>query len=324
MIEQLVKQLQKSKNPVIFSHIRPDGDAIGSQVAMSLWFKNQGIEAVAVNEDDVPPNMTWLSDLFPIQKPTQDILDQADAFIFVDGSAAYRFGDWGVKANEMESVPSYVIDHHPDTSDEFDLAYAVVSASSTCELLYRVFEATDLNLIDNDAARAMYTGLVTDTGSFRFDSVSAEVHDIVADLLRRGNFRPNVVHEELYDRRTQKQLHLLGEVLKSIELFNDGKIAAMRITQKMLDDHNSAYSDTDGFIAYPLSLNGVDSAFIASEKEGKIKLSLRSKRLIKANEWAKAFGGGGHARAAGCWHDSDDMDEAIEAVVGKGIELMEE
>lgn len=322
MINKLVEKLQQSKHPVIFSHIRPDGDAIGSQVAMSRWYKNQGIEPVAVNQDEVPPNMTWLSDIFPVQKPTQEILDKADAFIFVDGSAAYRFGEWGEKANRMD-VPSYVIDHHPDTSDEFDLAYAVVSASSTCELVYRVFEATDLNLIDNDAARSMYTGLVTDTGSFRFDSVSADVHDIVADLLRRGDFRPNVVHEELYDRRTQKQLHLLGEVLKSIELYNDGKIAAMRITQKMLDEHDSSYSDTDGFIAYPLSLNGVDSAFIASEKEGKIKLSLRSKRLIKANEWAKAFDGGGHARAAGAWYDSKDMDEAIEAVVNKGIELME-
>lgn len=302
MLKKIIKELPDYRKIGVFSHVRPDGDAIGSQIALTFWLQKNGVDAIPFNHDEVPANICWLEEYMKIIRPEKNLIDQCDAFVFIDGNRSNRFGDL---ASEIFSSnkPRYLIDHHPDPEPVFKAMYSVDTASSSAELVYHFYEATDPGLIDEAVAKAIYTGIMTDTGSFRFESVTPEVHLIVADILRRGNFKPNEVHEKVYDDRTPNQMRLLGMALETVETFADGQIGTITITDKMLQDTNCTYADTEGFVSYPLSLMGTRSAVLFCELEGRVKLSLRTKSGILANVWARLFGGGGHDRAAGAWHD---------------------
>ncbi|HKJ30195.1 MAG TPA: bifunctional oligoribonuclease/PAP phosphatase NrnA [Balneolales bacterium] len=321
MLTELIKSIKSHKRIGVFSHIRPDGDAIGSLIAFCLWLQKNDIAVYGFNDDGPVHNTVWLTEYFPIQKPDKEAVDKCDAYVFLDGNIPYRFGRFGQYTLDT-GKPCYLIDHHPDPVPVYDFVYSVESASSTAELVYQVFEESgDLELIDTGVAKAIYTGLMTDTGSFRFDSVSPRVHDIVADLMRRGHFTPNEVHELVYDRRTLNQMRLLGRVLKTIELYADNQISTITVTQEMLEATGCTYDDTEGFIAYPLSINGVKAAVLFCEMDGKVKLSLRSKCGLLANTWARIFGGGGHKRAAGAWHPGP-LSKAKKDVIEAAEELL--
>lgn len=321
MLIELINSIKSHKKIGVFSHIRPDGDAIGSLIAFCLWLEKNDIQVYGFNDDPPSHNTGWLTDFFQIRKPDKETVDTCDAYVFLDGNIPYRFGRFGQYTIDT-GKPCYLIDHHPDPVPVYHYTYSVESASSTAELIYEIMdEAGDLDLIDTGIAKAIYTGLMTDTGSFRFDSVTPKVHSIVADLLRRGRFVPNEVHELVYDHRTLNQMRLLGMVLKTIELYADNQISTITVTQEMLEATGCTYDDTEGFIAYPLSINGVKAAVLFCELDGKVKLSLRSKSGIMANVWARIFGGGGHKRAAGAWHPGP-LDKAKKDVIETGEELL--
>ncbi len=320
MLKNLVQKIKSHKKIGVFSHIRPDGDAIGSQIAFCLWAVKNNINVYAFNVDEPPSNIHWLSDYFEILRPTVALADECEAFVFMDGNNVNRFGDVGHEVLQSEK-PAYLIDHHPDPDDIFTETYSVDTASSTAELVYDLYEATDLNLLDEHAAKAIYTGLATDTGSFRFDTVTPRIHLIVAELLKRGKFKPNEVHEAVFDTRTPNQLHLLGKALETIELHADNQIGSITVTEKMLHETGCSYADTEGFVSYPLSIDGVKAAVLFCELEGKVKLSLRSKSDILVNVWARIFNGGGHKRAAGAWHQGP-LKLAKKEVIEAGMEQL--
>ncbi|HKJ44928.1 MAG TPA: bifunctional oligoribonuclease/PAP phosphatase NrnA [Balneolales bacterium] len=321
MLTELINNIKSHNKIGVFSHIRPDGDALGSLVAFCLWLKKNDIEVYGFNDDGPSHNTEWLLEFFPIQKPDKAAVDECEAYVFLDGNLPYRFGRFG-EYTIQTGKPCYLIDHHPDPDPAYWLSYSVESASSTAELVYEVIsESGDLDLIDTAIAKSIYTGLMTDTGSFRFDSVTPRVHTIVADLLRRGDFKPNEVHELIYDHRTLNQMRLLGMVLESIELYADNQISTITVTKEMLEATGCTYDDTEGFIAYPLSINGVKAAVLFCELDDKVKLSLRSKSHILVNVWARIFGGGGHKRAAGAWHQGP-LEKAKKDVIEAGEELL--
>lgn len=321
MLKKIIKELLSYRRIGVFSHERPDGDAIGSQIALTLWLQKNGVEAIAFNQDEVPANIKWLEDYLKIIRPKKELIDQCDAFVFIDGNRSNRFGELGVSVFTTDK-PRYLIDHHPDPDREsFKEMYSVVTASSSAELVYHVYEASDPDLIDEAVAKAIYTGIMTDTGSFRFESVTPEVHLITADLLRRGDFRPNEIHEKIYDDRTPEQMRLLGMALETVETYADGQIGTITITDKMLRDTHCTYADTEGFVSYPLSLMGTRAAVLFCELEGRVKLSLRTKSGILANVWARLFGGGGHDRAAGAWHNGP-LEIAKKEVIEAGMEQL--
>jgi len=317
MLKKIIKELLQYHKVGVFSHERPDGDAIGSQIAFTLWLQKNNVEAIAFNQDQVPSNISWLQDYLEINIPQKDLIDQCEAFVFIDGNRSNRFGELGSYIFTTDK-PRYLIDHHPDPESVFQAAYSIPTASSSAELVYHFYEATDPDLIDEAVAKALYTGIATDTGSFRFESVTPEVHMIVADLLRRGEFKPNEVHEKVYDDRTENQMRLLGLALETVETYADGKIGTITITDKMLKDTNCTYADTEGFVSYPLSLLGTRAAVLFCELDGRVKLSLRTKSGILANAWARLFGGGGHDRAAGAWHEGP-LNIAKKEVIGAGM-----
>lgn len=320
MLTNLINEIKKYKILGVFSHIRPDGDAIGSAIAFCLWAKKNDIVAFAFNDDVPPNNIKWLTNFYRIQKPDLATVDQCDAFVFLDGNNKDRFGTIGKYALNS-GKPTYLIDHHPDPDDSFTMAYSIDTASSTAELVYDLFEATNLDLIDTPVAKAIYAGVVTDTGSFRFDTVTPRLHYIAAELLKRGQFKPNEVHEAVFDTRTPNQLHLLGMALKSIGLHADNQIGSITVTEEMLKKTGCTYADTEGFVSYPLSIQGIKAAVLFCELDGRVKLSFRSKSEILVNVWARNYGGGGHKRAAGAWHNGP-LSLAKQEVIETGMEQL--
>lgn len=321
MFNIFISKILQHQKVAVFSHVRPDGDCLGSQVAFSLWLQKNKIEAMAFNEDNIPGNMQWLLDFFPIQKPSDDQLSEFDAFVILDGNALHRFGETAEKISGL-GKPIYMIDHHPQPDDIFEESVSVVSASSTCELVYHLFAEHDADQINEAAAKAMYLGLVTDTGSFQFDSVKPATLNAAADLLARGGFTPNEITNRIYASRPLKQLKLLSMALETIETHLDGKIATIAITKNMFRKTGTSNEDTEGFVQYPLSVEGVQACVLFREDGDRIKLSLRSQSDdIDVNKWAREFNGGGHQKAAGAWFEGS-LEEALPEVIKVGEEQL--
>lgn len=321
MYQELADRLKCFQNHTVavISHIRPDADCIGSQVALCRWLKKNGINAKAFNDDELPPNLKWLNEHFPIVKTDPDKLMQADAYVFVDGNTATRFGKAGEVA-EKSGKPLFMIDHHPDPDTNFDIAISDVKASSTCELIFNLYELEEYQL-DLPSAEAMYAGIMTDTGSFRFDSVSARTHEAVAIMITKAGLKTEPIHRKIFDGRTLNQLQLMAKVLSSVKMHHDGRIATMSVTQALLKETETTYNDLEGLVNYGLGIAGVQAAILFSEMDDKIKMSLRSNSHIDVNEWARQLDGGGHVKAAGAVFKGS-IEEAVETTVAVGAKQL--
>jgi bifunctional oligoribonuclease and PAP phosphatase NrnA len=318
MYKKFIQQIKEFNSIGVYSHIRPDGDCIGAQVAMSLWLEKNGIRALAFNDNPVPQNLQWLTRFFRIEIPDGESTAQCDAFIVLDGNAPARFGSYDDFQREYRR-PSFMIDHHPDPVEAFNLSISVEKASSTCELVYNLIKVHNPDQIDQDIAMSLYTGIVTDTGSLQYDSVRPETMEAAADLLRRGNFKPNEVIEKVFSNKSPQQLKLLSLALDSIQLYESNQIAIMYVTKEMLDKTNTTSDDCEGFVNYPLSIAGVKAALLLKDiDDSGIKISLRSRSSIDVNEWAKVLDGGGHKKAAGAWHPGP-LSLAIKDLVKIGV-----
>lgn len=317
MFKEFIEKLGNYHHTGVFSHIRPDGDCIGAQVALCRWLQKNGYTPYAFNDDDVPMNLQWLTEYFPVQKPDEKLLEKCDLFIVLDGNAFHRFGSFE-SIQEKNPRPVFMIDHHPDPEDGFDLMISEETASSTCELVTRLMTEHDPLQIDSHTAKALYTGIITDTGSMQFDSVTPETMEVAAGLLRRGGFKPNEVAEKVYSNQTLPQLKLLSKALSTIQLFENNQIAVMSVTEAMLEETGTENSDTGGFVSYPLSISGIKAAVICKDLgDDGVKMSLRSKSDVDVNQWARELGGGGHKKAAGAWHKGP-LDQAIKETVKIG------
>ena len=320
MFKELIEKLKSHKTVGVYSHIRPDGDCIGSQVAVCRWLQKNGIKAYAFNDDEVQLNLQWLTEYFPIQKPDENTLKKCDAFVLVDGNSPARFGSYAEYIKD-DPKPSYMIDHHPDPQDGFDITISKEAASSTCELIYHLYLQDDISKLDAETAKALYTGIITDTGSLQYDSVTPETMNTASELLRIGDFRPNVVAERVFSNKSLDQLHLLSMAMGTIELFEDNQIAIMYVTEEMLQETNTTNDDCEGFVAYPLSVTGIKVAILFKALGDGVKMSLRSKSEVDVNKWARKIGGGGHKKAAGAWH-AGPLEETIKEVVRIGADQL--
>ena len=317
MFQEFRKRILQFESVGVYSHVRPDGDCIGAQIGLCLWLEKSGVRAMAFNDDPVPRNLQWLADYFRVEQADEELAAQCDAFVVLDGNAPERFGSYA-QFQGRHPRPTFMIDHHPDPVDAFDLSICDPSASSTCELIHRLIHQHGPDQIDGGIARALYTGIITDTGSLQFDSVTPETVETVADLLRRGGFKPNEVIERIYSNRAIRQLKLLGLALKTIQLHANNQIAVMCVTPDMLSQTQTTNDDSEGFVNYPLSLAGVKAAILFKDLGSQgVKMSLRSRSELDVNEWARKLNGGGHKKAAGAWHPGP-LEDAIEDVVEIG------
>ena len=219
------------------------------------------------------------------------------------------------QALEASEATFIMIDHHQEPANYADYTYSDTSMSSTCEMVYHFIERLRAkNKITPEIASCLYTGIMTDTGSFRFSSTTPNTHRVVADLIEKGA-ENSKIHQDVFDTNSESRLQLLGVALQNLKVNRQFRTAYITISQEELDAHNFKKGDTEGFVNYGLSLDGIVFAaiFIENKQEGIIKISFRSKGDFSVNTFARAhFNGGGHNNAAGGRSEMSMNDTIVE------------
>ncbi len=318
MIDDACALLREHDRFLIATHIRPDGDAIGSQIGLGLFLKKMGKEVALINADPMPRTLEWLPgaeavEVFNGSFDQRKRIAEADVAVVMDTNAQERLGDVGGPLRNS-GARKLLIDHHTHPERWFDAVYHRDTAAAAGELVYEIICALDAEMIDADIATALYTAIMTDTGSFRYSSVTPAIHRVTADLLERGDISPAPIHAALYDNRSLASLRLLGLALDNITLRYGGRVGYTVATGDMLTAAGADTDDKAGLVSYVLSVEGVEAALIFSEASGGTKVSFRSAADTHVNTWAAAFGGGGHRNASGAYVKRP-LDETIEAVL---------
>lgn len=318
MIQDILRLIEQHQRFFISTHIRPDGDAIGSELALARFLEKRGKEVAVLNSDPPPMNMDWLPEIdtaavFDGSIEQREQIDRADVLFILDTNTMDRLGKLSAPVKNSRGLKA-LIDHHTHPESWFDVMYERETASSTGELIYELIAAYDADMIDMEIATCLYAAIVTDTGSFRYSSVKPSLHRVVADILERGEISPAPIHIAVYDTRSIEGLRLLGRALDSITLRYNGEVAYMVVTPRMLRETGAGSEDTEGFVNYALSIDGVRAAVLFFETESGTKMSFRSKADAHVNDWARAFGGGGHKNASGAYVRVP-LDEAIDQVM---------
>ncbi|RDY61066.1 DHH family phosphoesterase [Flagellimonas nanhaiensis] len=311
--------LSQPQQIVIIPHKNPDGDAMGSCLGLYGFLKGIGQKANVIAPNDYPKFLKWLPEndcVVNFEKENREaleLLEEATVIFTLDFNDFSRTGQMEpiLEAKEADFI---MIDHHQQPNDYARVTYSDVSMSSTCEMVYNFIVALGGNdKITKEIATCLYTGIMTDTGSFKFRSTSSTTHRVVADLIDRGAENMKI-HQQVYDTNSPSRLHLLGVALSNMTILSDYRTAYITLSQEELDKHNFKKGDTEGFVNYGLTLEGVNFAviFIENKDEGIIKISFRSVGDFSVNEFArKHFNGGGHDNAAG-GRSEQSMEQTLE------------
>ena len=306
-LKQLKQWLDKPATVVIIPHKNPDGDAMGSCLAWQGMLNQLGHSTSVIAPNDYPTFLHWLPghDGVLIYENDQELADKliagADMVFTLDFNTLKRIDQMGARVAES-AAKKVMIDHHQEPDDYADIMFSNPAIGSTCEFVFQIIDAMGLaKHINQDIASCLYTGIVTDTGSFRFPSVTSATHRAVATLIDAGA-NHSEIHEKIKDNARPDRLKLLGIALKNMVFISEFKTAYITISQDELDACNYQKGDTEGFVNYGLSVAGIEMAVLMTEskKEETIKISFRSKGDLAVNLFAKTyFEGGGHINAAG-------------------------
>jgi len=303
-MQELKNLLSAKQNVVITTHVNPDGDAIGSSVALLNFLIKMGHDVSVIVPNDYPDFLKWMKNDELIinysnsKNESQDKIKNASLIFCLDFNNLNRINELGDYISESKAK-KVLIDHHLDPSDFYDFKIHDVKASATAELVYNFLIELDSNAVDKDISEALYTGILTDTGSFKF-SMSPKVHKIVSDLMIRG-VDIGFINNKIYDSNSLDKLKLIGYALsEKLEVISNGNAAYIVLSRKDLKDHNFKKGDTEGLVNYALSISNVNMAVLIIETKERIKFSFRSIGQFSVNEFAKKyFNGGGHKNAAG-------------------------
>ena len=319
MLDDVLALIRENDRFFITTHLGPDGDALGSQLALGRFLEKMGKTVVMMNSDEADYNLDWMPgadrvEVFDGSLSQHEALAEADVAFVLDTNAEERIGKVGSLVRDATAT-TVLIDHHLEPERWFDVLFVRDSAAATAELIYEIIEGLDLDLIDEEIATALYTATVTDTGSFRYSNVTPELHRIIADILERGGIEPAPIHETIYDRKSMPGLRLLGRMLNRIRLRHNAQLGYSVVTQRMVEDTGASWDDKQGFVNYVLSIEGVKAALLFSETDDGAKISFRSEAHVRVDEWARHFGGGGHRNAAGAYVKRPTFEKAIEDVI---------
>ena len=303
-MQELKNLLSAKQNVVITTHVNPDGDAIGSSLALLNFLIKMGHDVSVIVPNDYPDFLKWMKNDELIinysnsKNESQEKIKNASLIFCLDFNNLNRINELGDYISESKAK-KVLIDHHLDPSDFYDFKIHDVKASATAELVYNFLIELDSNAVDKDISEALYTGILTDTGSFKF-SMSPKVHKIVSDLMIRG-VDIGFINNKIYDSNSLDKLKLIGYALsEKLEVISNGNAAYIVLSRKDLKDHNFKKGDTEGLVNYALSISNVNMAVLIIETKERIKFSFRSIGQFSVNEFAKKyFNGGGHKNAAG-------------------------
>ena len=292
---QIIEALLKANNVLIVSHVFPDGDALGSQLALAEIFESLGKKTYCYCQEFVLAMYEFLPGSEKVKYELPEI-SQFDAAVAVDCGDRFRLG------HSMDTLlqihPFIVIDHHAGHREFGDMDWIEADRSSTGEMIFDLALALNGDITYN-AAYCLYTAIVSDSGSFKYDTTSAYTFQVASHLLNRG-VMPSDVAGKLFDNYSVNRLRLLEKVLGSLELSANGQIAIISATNEMFEASGAKREDTEEFINLPRALRSVKvAAFLKETQEGFIKVSLRAKGECDVSQVALKYGGGGHRNAAG-------------------------
>ena len=308
VLKDLKKRLNKALDIAIVIHRNPDGDAVGSSLALSKFLSKADHKVQVISPNAVPEYLSWLPDAGTIisfdnkKNKAKELLEKADLIFTLDFNDFSRTGtDMETFLNTLADKDFVMIDHHLEPSSYAKYMFSDHDKSSTSEMVYDFIKGLGWTyFIDKDMATNLYTGIMTDTGSFKFPNTTPHTMRIIADLMSRG-INHNQIQIKIYDSFSLDKLHLLGEALHKLVFLPEYKTAYIVLTKEELQKYNYKKGDTEGFVNYGLSLEASNFAVMFLENDdASVRISFRSKGKVPANEFAKRyFDGGGHLNAAG-------------------------
>jgi len=295
-IARLVSVIEENSSFLIIGHVDPDGDCIGSMLAMALFLRSKGKEVLCYapgksgKDFSTLPGAGMLVDESRIAGFSPRVVFSLDAPTIARTSDVITYEDHRIVIN---------IDHHPSNEFYGDINIVDPRASATAVLVYRILSAIEPDSITRDIADCLYVGILLDTGGFKFQNTDAEVFSTASALVERGARAFELAREFLYVKKLST-LKLLARALDSLEVYAGGKIAFMTITSDMVEENGSSMSETEGFVDYAASVDEVVlSALFREISSNETRVSLRSRDNYDVALFASRFGGGGHRNAAG-------------------------
>jgi len=319
-----VKQLLASpKKIAILPHRNPDGDAMGSNLGLYHFLKQKGHEVTVIAPNEFPDFLSWLPaaetvKVFERENDTATrILKEAELVFTLDFNTLSRLGDQMEAVLKSLTVPFIMIDHHQQPADYAKFMFSDTNYGSTCEMVYHFISALgEKEYLDKTVATCLYTGIVTDSGSFRYPLTTGTTHRVVADFIDLG-IDNSAIHSLLFDNHSHNRIQILAKALQNMQVLPAYKASYTFLSQEELNSFNHSKGDTEGIVNYGLSMKDiVFTAFFSENKdEGIIKISFRSKGSFDVNKYAREhFSGGGHINAAG-----GKSTESLEATIKKFI-----
>jgi phosphoesterase RecJ-like protein len=314
---QCKKIIQQNQRFILTTHVNPDPDAIGSELALARFLVASGKDALIFNHSATPFNCEFLDPektivQFEATRDSAKILG-ADVIFILDTNHPDRLES--LKPFFLESTAKKVcVDHHLDKAEFADLYLIDESSTATGEILYRLLTSFDDASITKSIAEPLYAAIMTDTGSFRFPKTDSDVHRFVAHLIDCGA-DPAEIYQQIYEQGSANRTQLLGHALSTLNLGHGDKVAYFAVTKHMFEQTGTKEEDTDNFISYTLRIRGVQIGLMFTELPDAIKVSFRSKGDIGINKLAQEFGGNGHMNAAGARVRNARLANVIAAVV---------
>ena len=298
-LKKVVACIKRNKKFLITTHINPEGDALGAELAFYKLIKALGKKAVIVNDDDLPYGYDFLPGAKQINYFKPSLKIDFDCFVILDCSDLKRCGDV-YKLNKAKK-PVLNIDHHISNPKFGDINLVDPHASSCSEIIYRIFKQSHVPF-DKETAILLYVGILTDTGSFRYSNTSSSTHQAVAELLK---YKIDVsgIYRQLYENKPLKELTILSKLLQNVRQTKSGKIVWFELCQDTLKDKVLSFDLNERLLTFARSVKNMEVALIFKEIPGKVpqvKISLRSRGQIDVNKIANFFGGGGHRSASSC------------------------
>ena len=305
-INKVIDLLKTTNRIVILTHHRPDGDAIGSQLALYHYLLQKNQQTAMIVPSGLPDFLQWMpaaNQIINFENNSglaQQKISNAEIIFCLDFN-------WLSRLENLENfvrrsaAKKILIDHHLQPENVYDIVFSYPESSATAELIYEFIVAMgDKDLINKTVAECIYTGIMTDTQSFRFSTMTSGTHRIIADLIERG-VENNKIHENVYDNFSENRIRFLGYCIREkLQVLPQYNTAYISISKKELEQFNHHTGDTEGIVNFALGIKGIRLAAFFSERAKDVKISLRSKNEFSVQELAvKYFEGGGHKNAAG-------------------------
>ncbi len=309
---------QNHQKFVLTTHVNPDGDGLGSELALAEWLISRGKRVSIINYSSTPAVYVFLDKHSRIKQFSESrdsrTIAEADVIVVLDTNHPDRLRTMQQAVLSSKAI-KICIDHHLDPAPFANHYLIDDDATSTGEIVYKLLHELNGPNLTPSIVEPLYCAIMTDTGSFRYPRVDAEIHRITAHLIECGA-DPVKIYQGVYECWSPGRIHLLGEILASLKTEYSGKLAYVTLTQEMLKRTGTKEEDTDNFTVYPMSVEGVVVGILFLELANGVKISFRSKGEIPINELAKEFGGNGHKNAAG----ARLRDVRLEDITGKVLQ----